>query len=323
MPVLISRHGERLDYKLRDSSKGWPTFRDLQPDTPWNPPMTPAGCRQGAAMGRAAQRKLSELGLPPLTAIYTSPLIRCVQTAVAASKAIQAASRALAPLPVFVEPSLVETLGENWYRSWAVPSADGTWGGPEGCKRGVEVDAADLHPSARKSISSVIPTAAQIVSAADSAAAVGPPLMAAEIAECVDTSYAPFADAAARVWNEFESERELSARAGAFIDEVERRHHTRGESVLLVSHGGPTAALFRHAQKGRDAPKGGWPRCGYCGLYLLEKRGSDGAWDAPLIADAAHLAEVPEARGGARTDAVEQKKKKKKKKTGGSKKVKS
>ena len=304
MPILIGRHGERLDYKLRDSSSGWPTFPDLQPDTPWNPPMTPAGCRQAAAMGRAAQRKLAELGLPPLTAIYTSPLIRCVQTAVAASKAIQAASHAVAPLPVFVEPSLVETLGEEWYRSWAVPDADGTWGGPDGNKCGAEVDAANLHPSALASISDVLPTAAQIVSAAGSAAAVGPPLMAAAIVECVDGAYVPFAETARRVWNEFESERELGARVGAFLDEVERRHHCRGESVLLVSHGSPTAALYRYAQKGTSGAS--HPRCGYCGLYLLEKRRGEGGWDAPLVADAAHLAEVPEARGEARTDAVEQ-----------------
>ena len=314
MPILLGRHGERLDYVLRDAAKAsgadGPYFKDVQPDAPWDPPLTAAGGRQAAAMGRAAARALAGRKLPPLTAVYSSPLIRCVQTAAAVAEAL---STDTVSMPVYVEPSLIETCGESWFRSWALSGSDSTWGGPQSCRLGAAVDKTSLHAAARRPVDGIIRSGAEIVAACAAELLAddddrGTTLLGDVIAARVDATYTPFASPPPMRWGEFETEEMLARRLAAFFDHATRRHHDAGESVLFVSHGGPTAAIFRNAMEGATAPEAGWPRCGYCGLYLLEKPAAVevGGWETPLVADATHLSEVPEATVEARSDAAEQ-----------------
>ena len=79
-------------------------------------------------------------------------------------------------------------------------------------------------------------------------------------------------------------------------------HEVAGDregSVLLVSHGGPTGGLYRALTGLRS------PNCGYCGLYCYATQ-DDGTWDAPVVADHAHLALVEDAERTGRNDAAEQ-----------------
>lgn len=97
-------------------------------------PLHTLNCRQGVALGQGIVEHLERLKLPPVTRIFTSPLLRCAQTAAAAASELMVGS-------ISVEPSLSETICEDWYRSWGVPGANSTWGGPEGSETGTPLPA--------------------------------------------------------------------------------------------------------------------------------------------------------------------------------------
>ena len=44
---------------------------------------------------------------------------------------------------ISIEEGLVESINSDWYRSWGVPGADSTWGGPRGGKREFEKEELD------------------------------------------------------------------------------------------------------------------------------------------------------------------------------------
>ena len=73
--LVLCRHGERLDYV----QPGW----IRRAARPWDPPLTPQGTQQARSAAAAIQGHLARLGLPPVAHIYTSPLLRCAQTACA------------------------------------------------------------------------------------------------------------------------------------------------------------------------------------------------------------------------------------------------
>ena len=81
---------------------------------PFDPPLTPAGVAQGAALGR---RLRSLEGVPPVTKIFVSPLGRTVQTA-------DAAAAELGIDALHVEPGLVEVLDAEWYSCWRCADDD-------------------------------------------------------------------------------------------------------------------------------------------------------------------------------------------------------
>lgn len=93
--VWVVRHGERID----SVEKGWKKTAAR----PHDPPLTPAGFEQAAATGRALRGHR-------LDAIYTSPFLRCVQTATAIVEAMGPG----AP-PIHVEPGLGEWLFNRWF----------------------------------------------------------------------------------------------------------------------------------------------------------------------------------------------------------------
>jgi phosphohistidine phosphatase SixA len=79
LTVIIVRHGERLDYVHRAAGKNW---CQANPEQPWNPPLTEKGLSMATQLGAALRQNIMpELGLPPIRAVYTSPFLRCRQTA--------------------------------------------------------------------------------------------------------------------------------------------------------------------------------------------------------------------------------------------------
>jgi hypothetical protein len=108
-------------------------------------------------------------------------------------------------------------------------------------------------------------------------------------------------------WDNFESDEEQLARLGRWFDHISSMHPN--ETILLVSHGGPSASLFRHSQRDKPVPPQGWKVCKFCGLYALaraEEKGAAGSWKVLLEADDEHLAEVPTAAVDGHSSALEQ-----------------
>ena len=90
--VWIVRHGERADVVDPD----W----HLTAARPHDPPLTEAGFQQAAATAAALQEER-------IDAVYTSPFLRCVQTAAVIAVALDA--------PLRIEPGLCEWLNEEWF----------------------------------------------------------------------------------------------------------------------------------------------------------------------------------------------------------------
>ena len=116
MAVCLARHGAREDYAWKARGENWQLQNS---ERPWDPPLTSGGVEQGTALGAGLKAHCERLGLPPVTRVVSSPLLRCVQTAAAA--AAQLGVKTLG-----VEPGLAEGMLEEWYRSWDVPGADST-----------------------------------------------------------------------------------------------------------------------------------------------------------------------------------------------------
>ena len=89
--MWVCRHGERAD-----ALPGWAETASR----PQDPPLTPLGCAQAAATARA-------LAGERIDAVYSSPFLRCMQTA--------AAIAAAHGLQVRIEPGLGEFLNSSWY----------------------------------------------------------------------------------------------------------------------------------------------------------------------------------------------------------------
>lgn len=111
--LLLVRHGERQDYV----DPTWlPANRGAEP---WNPPLSPKGQEQGEALVSAVDTWCSQLGLK-LGAVYSSPLLRTMQTA----KPVAAHFG----LDVVAVPDLMEWLAVDFYTSWACRDSTGHWG---------------------------------------------------------------------------------------------------------------------------------------------------------------------------------------------------
>jgi broad specificity phosphatase PhoE len=122
----------------------------------------------------------------------------------------------------------------------------------------------------------------------------------------VDTSgsYTPRGGGYAYRWGEFESEQQQQQRMARFAKTIALAPEYAGQSVLLVSHGGPSSGLHRTLMKVPEHEKS--PSCGFTGLYIYryvgtgeheqeQEHGSGGLggeWQSLLVADFSHLAEV-------------------------------
>jgi broad specificity phosphatase PhoE len=137
--VVVVRHGERIDYVMRDAGENWVATSER----PWDPPLTDKGTQQAKALGLALPEKLQTLNLPPIAAVYSSPFYRCRQTAVGLAQSNE-------QLQVQVELGLSESINENWFRSWAVQGTDGTWGYKK--KDCPELDPETLHSASKEPV---------------------------------------------------------------------------------------------------------------------------------------------------------------------------
>jgi len=115
MAIILARHGERLDCAECFTIDAEGCYWDETTDQPWDPPLTASGELQAAGLGRDIMAHLSALQLPPLTHVFTSPFVRCFETAAEIAKVHRLAS-------VCVEPALSEGFDEPFYRSWCVPA---------------------------------------------------------------------------------------------------------------------------------------------------------------------------------------------------------
>ena len=124
-PLLyVARHAERLDApsssRARAASedgsvRGGIEWLKSEPERPWDPPITRHGRAQGWALGYAvASDVLQRHGKTPRQLdlkIFTSPLLRCVETAVAAAEAMHIDA-------VHVDDALMEVISRGWYSGW-------------------------------------------------------------------------------------------------------------------------------------------------------------------------------------------------------------
>lgn len=221
---------------------------------------------------------LERLKLPPVTRIFTSPLLRCAQTAAAAATHLGIDR-------MCVEPSLAETICEDWYQSWAVEGADSTWGGKGA---GVPVDETKLHKLCREPASSCHNSAAELnkYMAADVTASGGsmPTKTGGKI--LLDLDYQPFFTASEYSWGNFETHEQLEDRMARFINAIDTMYPD--ETILCVSHGGPTSASYSSL-----CPAGTFTGvCGYTGMYLYVRNAEASGWEAVVAGDQNHLHRV-------------------------------
>ena len=155
MPIVLLRHGERLDYVD-------PNWLPNSPH-PWDPPLTDRGRRMAYHAGRALQNILKTEGLPPVSRIASSPLLRCLQTSIWTAKGIASSDelpRSEKVLPLCIEPGLVESVCGEWYHAWGIVGTDGTWGGPRGRRfnspQNPPVPAEDFIVDVRRKVGDVI-----------------------------------------------------------------------------------------------------------------------------------------------------------------------
>lgn len=291
--IILVRHAERVDYVAKEAGNNWQASEGRR--QPWNSPITARGKQQALALGQAIRRHCEAADIPLPSLVRCSPMLRCVQTVRAALDGMSH------PIAIQLEPGLSETMCENWYRSWATPGADSTWGGHPGMTQGIEVADADLHPMA------VAPSSECL------RASVAELALHAELT--IDASFAPAVaidELAGYRFGKYEAEggREqgLCARLAVVLER--ERAAQDDETTLLVSHGGPSAAFFQIAMDGAPPRPGftgngedgskwraGWPVCPYTGLYLL-RPAAGGALKAVLAADTSHLKELGPAPDG-------------------------
>ena len=211
--VIAARHGERQDYASLAKGENWIKTADR----PWDPPLSELGWNQGAALGDCLKQCIDDLNLPPLSQVYSSPFQRCRETAVAANAAF-----AESP-PVKVEYGLAESLSEPWYRSWSLPTSNGSWGYTEQDESGqvLPVNLDTLHKAALFPATAIIAPSCPV--------------------DGMDTQHKSITNIhKVYCWGSFESNHDQRKRMKSVVAAVAKPDQT----VVLVSHGGPVTHLY-------------------------------------------------------------------------------
>ena len=124
MVLIVCRHGERLDYVQKPK---W----TMEAQRPWDSPLTVKGKEQAKHAGLAVKEHLQRFGAAPVTRVFCSPLVRCLETAAAMMQSLGLALDGTSA-KIQVDTCLSETVSEAWYRSWGIVGlSDSTWGGPK------------------------------------------------------------------------------------------------------------------------------------------------------------------------------------------------
>ena len=150
--IIFMRHGSREDHEHAENGRGEQWVENSP--RPWDTPLSAMGKKQARAAGKAIAEFIQGYDLPPLKRVYSSPALRCVETAAGAVQGFNEellekrgeASPAgfemdkgifLEPRTensssslqhIFIEPGLAEPFVPDWYNSWAIVGADGSWG---------------------------------------------------------------------------------------------------------------------------------------------------------------------------------------------------
>lgn len=265
--VVVARHGERLDYYYHyntdESMNGFNWLATAE--RPFDPPLTDHGKEQAKTLGRHLTSELLQLGLPSISEIYTSPLLRCRQTACGARSGLGGDENAI---PVRVEPALVESINECWYRSWALPGSDGSWGYLVNGEDYYDVNT--IHPLAKQPVQTLLEEWTSD--------------------EHIDKSYTS-KTSISEPYCFYPRHLETSAQQRQRMKEVVSSVHQAGKTVLLVSHGGPVTHLFEELV-GRNWHFFG--EAGYCSYSIYKKTSSQSGsdkWEPVQINQSKHLEE--------------------------------
>jgi len=165
---------------------------------------------------------------------------------------------------------------EEWYRTWAIQGANGTWGmGMD--EEDQKQKESDLHPMSLKAASDCHMSPHE--------------LSRLEIGRDgglipIDLEYAsPHTGQFDYNWGKPESEECCQDR----MSEVVGRLYSPDFSVLLLSHGGPTSGAYRKLTGNETRIP-----TGYTGLFCYQPGGDKGGWEALLAGDHAHLEALKE-----------------------------
>jgi len=129
--VCPSRHGEHLDYVTWDARGNWVANH---PTHLYDSSLPDHGQKQARQLGiHLASTKVRQhwgRNLPLILAIYSSSFLWCRQTAMVWwwPMMLPNNNRQYTQLLVWVKLGLAESFNEQWYHSWSLPGADGTWG---------------------------------------------------------------------------------------------------------------------------------------------------------------------------------------------------
>jgi broad specificity phosphatase PhoE len=220
--VVVARHAERLDYVSRDSGGNWVSTAER----PYDPPLTNHGIKQALFLGRHLASELKTFGFPPIAAVYSSPLLRCRETAIGIQQGLSSKSSSScdehSQPPVRVELGLAESINEDWYRSWCLPGSDGTWGYMVNGRQ--DYDPETIHPLARQPVQSLL----------NDWKADGE----------LDHSYKSQIDVLTKPYSLSSSLLETREEQRARMGKVASSLRQAGSTILLVSHGGPISHLY-------------------------------------------------------------------------------
>jgi broad specificity phosphatase PhoE len=269
--IIVARHGERIDYYLRDGGSNW--LQTATATRPFDPPLTRRGQMQGRRLGMYLADIIETHNLPPMEAVYSSPMVRCCMTAAEAVKGYEEevgkkqqqgnnddGNDTEKNLKVSVENGLVESLNRNWYASWCLKTSNGTWGGPNGFDtkyedpdllHGMDSRANDDAHVLLQDGSNVSKFLSSYDGNDSDKSLVSTPyeddFCPMQLSSLVnrdghrDEMVSPMQDAKFK-WNNFETKKGQQDRMQNVVAEISKRHPNG--TILLVSHGGPVTHLF-------------------------------------------------------------------------------
>jgi broad specificity phosphatase PhoE len=266
--IVVARHGERLDYYIRDNPNVSNNVTNwvANAERPFDPPLTDHGKEQAKKLGQHLSNELLQLGFPSISEIYTSPLLRCRQTSFAARSGL---GNDEGTIPVRVEEALVESINEHWYRSWALPGADGTWGYCIDDKDSYDVET--IHPLAKQPVQTLLDewiSDDQIDKSYTSKTSIMEPY-------CFHPPH-------------LESSAEQRKRMKGVVSSV----HKPGTTVMLVSHGGPVTHLFEELVGESWHIHGEATYCSYSIYKKTKSETGDDTWESVQINQSKHLKEM-------------------------------
>lgn len=233
-------------------------------DRPFDPPLTERGAAMGFKAGEAIQDIIKKENLPPISRIFSSPLIRCVQTVAEVKKSVGFDG------PINPEPALAEIIFEEWYRSWGVPGTTGQWGGPPNCGLGVPVAKEDLHPGCLRPAGELYLTPTELTE---------------KLGDIISQEYEPQlpSSAVTYCWGNVETPEQGRARVGRFAEHCAEKYP--GETVVMCSHGGPTSMMYQALGKTTEELESG-----YTAIFAFTKE--DGGWKTISKCSTAHLGDL-------------------------------